>query len=466
MPKEQTSSAAYTAKNAWTVYKDEAVRAKMHGFCDDYIDFLSRCKTERETIAYCERVLKEHGFGSNPADMNYVTTLRGKALFALRRGSRPLSQGVHIIAAHGDCPRLDFKQHPIVEQAGFAQAKTHYYGGLRKYQWLARPLALHGIIARDDGTVVPVCLGEEPGDPVFAIEDLLPHLAQKQVTQTVKEAFEGEKLNIILGNRPKEQQNGDEEGGSCPEPVKSAILDLLFERYNVREEDFISAELQVVPAGRASYVGLDRSLVGGYGQDDRICVYTGLRALCDMAEGEGSNCALIIWDKEEIGSDGATGASSRFFSYCLEDVLQAQEPSTPLRHVHLASKALSADVTAGLDPDYQEAHEKNNAAALGFGACFEKYGGSGGKYGSSEAHAEFFAELRGILNRRNIPWQAGELGRVDHGGGGTVALFLAAWGMNVIDCGPALLSMHSPFELSSVADIYSAYETYKAFYEA
>lgn len=466
MPKEQTSAAAYTAKNAWTVYKDEAVRATMHSFCDDYIDFLSSCKTERETIAYCERVLKEHGFSSNPADRAYVTTLRGKALFALRRGSRPLSQGVHIIAAHGDCPRLDFKQHPIVEQAGFAQAKTHYYGGLRKYQWLARPLALHGIIAKDDDTVVPVCIGEQPDDPVFAIEDLLPHLAQKQVTQTVKEAFEGEKLNIILGNRPKEQKDGDEEGGSCPESVKSAILDLLFERYNVREEDFISAELQVVPAGRAAYVGLDRSLVGGYGQDDRICVYTALRALCDMDKDQDANCALIIWDKEEIGSDGATGASSRFFSYCLEDVLQAQEPTTPLRHVHLASKALSADVTAGLDPDYQDAHEKTNAAALGFGTCFEKYGGSGGKYGSSEAHAEFFAELRGILNRRSIPWQAGELGRVDHGGGGTVALFLAAWGMNVIDCGPALLSMHSPFELSSVVDIYSAYMAYKAFYEA
>ncbi len=461
MSDESNASPAYAAKNAWTVYSDEARRAGIMEFCEGYTAFLTECKTERETVARCERYLKEHGFGEDPAGPAWVTTLRSKALFAFRRGTQPLSAGIRLIAAHGDCPRLDLKQRPFTEQAGVAQARTHYYGGLRKYQWLARPLAIHGVIARDDGTVVPVCLGEDPGDPVLTIEDLLPHLAQKQNVQTVKEAFEGEKLNVILASIPAEKE-GDEKDET---PVKTALLKFLAEKYGVREEDFMSAELEVVPAGPARFAGLDRSLVGGYGQDDRICVYTALRALCDRDQGDGANCALVIWDKEEIGSEGATGASSRFLSYCLEDVLAAHEPGTALRHVLLASAALSADVTAALDPDYQDVHEKSNAARLGFGVCFEKYGGHGGKFSASEAHAEFFAGLRGLLNRRGIPWQAGELGRVDHGGGGTVALFLAAWGMNVIDCGPALLSMHSPFEISSCADVYSAYETYRAFYE-
>ncbi|MDO5536435.1 MAG: aminopeptidase, partial [Desulfovibrionaceae bacterium] len=378
---EERPSPEYTAKNAWTVY-DGAEREKAMAFCDDYLAFLTGCKTERETIACCEKYLREHGFGSDPAGDAYVTTLRGKALFAFRRGTQPLSAGIRLVAAHADCPRLDFKPHPFVEQTGFAQAKTHYYGGLRKYQWLARPLALHGVICKDNGEVVPVCLGEEPGEPVFTIADLLPHLAQKQVTQTVKDAFEGEKLNVILGSRPAEAGDGDK----VPEPVKAAVLKLLQDKYDVREEDFLSAEIEVVPAGGARYVGLDRSLIGAYGQDDRICVYTGMRALTDSAAGDGANCALMLWDKEEIGSDGATGASSRFMKYCIEEVLAAHEPQTPLGRVMLASSALSADVTAGMDPDYQEAHEKNNAANLGYGPCFEKYTGSGGKYGASEAH--------------------------------------------------------------------------------
>lgn len=232
------------------------------------------------------------------------------------------------------------------------------------------------------------------------------------------------------------------------------------------EEDFITAEIEVVPAGRAGYVGFDRSLVGGYGQDDRICVYTALMALCEAGDSAAKNMALMVWDKEEIGSEGATGASSRFISYCFEDVTRAHEPETPVGHVFLATQALSADVTAGMDPDYQETHEKHNSANLGFGPCFEKYTGSGGKYSASEAHAEYYASVRGVFNRKAIPWQAGELGRVDHGGGGTVALFLAAYGMNVVDCGPALLAMHSPFELSSVVDIYACFEAYRAFYEA
>lgn len=458
------NSPEYKAINAWTTCADAEAEAKVRAFTDSYVDFLTQCKTERETIAWCEHYLRERGYGSDPAGDLYVTTLRGKALFAFRKGTQPLSAGIRMVAAHADCPRLDFKPHPFIEQTGFAQAKTHYYGGLRKYQWLARPLALHGVICKDNGEVVPVCLGEDPNEPVFTIADLLPHLAQKQVTQTVKDAFEGEKLNIILGSRPAPEDKGEAQE-NVAEPVKAAILKLLQDKYGVCEEDFLSAEIEVVPAGRAHYVGLDSSLIGSYGQDDRICAYTGLRALTDSAAGDGANCALILWDKEEIGSDGATGASSRFIRYCIEEILQAHEPKTLFGRVMLASSALSADVTAGMDPDYQDTHEKNNAANLGFGPCFEKYTGSGGKYGASEAHAEFFAQVRGILNRRGIPWQAGELGRVDHGGGGTVALFLAAWGMNVIDCGPALLGMHSPFELSSVVDVYASYQAYAAFYE-
>ena len=456
------SKAAYTPKIAWSVYKDQETRDKVRSFCDDYIAFLSACKTERETVAKSLEVLQGQGYSNDPASDRYVTTLNGKCLFAFKKGKAPLKNGVRLIIAHTDCPRLDFRPHPFVEQAGYAQAKTHYYGGLLKYQWLARPLALHGVIVKETGETVQICLGEKKGEPVFTIEDLLPHLAKKLPTQTVREAFEAEKLNVILGAKPLDT---DEET-KVSEPVKTAILDLLLETCNVREEDFISAEIQVVPAGEASYVGLDSSLVGSYGQDDRICVYTALRALTDMnPELDNENCVLILSDREEIGSEGSTGASSRFFEYCLADVVQAHEPETALRHVILASYALSADVTAGLDPDFQDAHEKNNCGRLGYGVCFEKYTGSGGKYGASEAHAEFFAMLRGLMNRRGIPWQATELGKVDCGGGGTVALFLAAWGMNVIDCGPALLCMHSPFELSSVVDIYAAWQAYMAFYE-
>lgn len=455
------SSPLYKEKSAWTFCDTEEEKPRVKAFCDSYLDFLTSCKTERETIGFCEKYLREHGFSDDPASDAYVTTLRGKALFAFRKGTDPLSQGIHLVAAHADCPRLDFKPQPFIEQSGFAQAKTHYYGGLRKYQWLARPLALHGVICKDNGEVVTVTLGESADEPVFTIADLMPHLAQEQVVKNVKEAFEGEKLNVMLGSKAPEKKDGDKE---IPDPVKLAILKLLQQKYGVKEEDFLSAEIEVVPAGRASYVGLDSSLIGAYGQDDRICVYTGLRALCD-SKAAGKNCALILWDKEEIGSDGASGASSRFVSYCIEDVLRAHEPQTALGHVMMASKALSADVTGGMDPDYPDTHDKNNVASLGFGPCFEKYTGSGGKYGASEAHAEFFAGLRGLLNSRRIPWQSGILGKVDHGGGGTVALFLAQWGMNVIDCGPALLGMHSPFELSSVADVYTTYQAYKAFFE-
>ncbi|WP_308620187.1 aminopeptidase [uncultured Desulfovibrio sp.] len=459
---------AYHAPDAWEHYA--TARKDIQALAGRYLDFLSCCKTERETIAYAQERLAEAGFGEDFGATHVMRPLRGKALFAARRGIRPLDDGLALIAAHADSPRLDFKQHPLVEQPGVVQAKTHYYGGIRKYQWLARPLALHGVIIRENGERVDVSIGEKPGEPVFCIADLLPHLAQKQAGQKLSEAFEAEKLNVILSHAPdtpgrghSRQSRGDEAKDG---DLKAALLRLLHKKYAISEEDLITAELQAVPAGAARFVGFDRALLGGYGQDDRICVFAALEALLRADAGASRSLAVMFWDKEEIGSDGATGAASRFFQYCVEDLAAAWAPGVPASHVLLNSRALSADVQAALDPDFQDVHEKQNAALIGHGPCFSKFTGSRGKYGASEADAEFFAELRGIFNARGIPWQAAELGKVDLGGGGTVALFLAAYGMQVIDLGPALLSMHSPFELASAADLYATVEAYRAFFES
>ena len=465
--KNDTPDIAYTPESAWKTYAATATRRKeMESFAKRYIDFLTSCKTERETIAYVQRRLSEKGYGENPKDGLFMRPFRGKALFAARRGRAPLSQGLRLIAAHADTPRLDFKQRPFIEQPGVTQAKTHYYGGIRKYQWLARPLALRGVITLEDGRTLSVAIGDRPGDPVFTIADLLPHLAQKQANQPLSEAFEAEKLNIILSHSPAPRAGRTAGKDDEKDPLKSYLLQLLHDKYGVREEDFISADMQAVPAGPAAFVGLDKALIGGYGQDDRICVFTALEALLNSRPGRNApNMAVIFWDKEEIGSDGATGASSRFLQYCVEDIARAWSPSLPVSQVFMNTRALSADVTAAFDPDFPEVHEKQNAAQLGYGPCFSKVGGSRGKYGASEADAEFLGELRGLLNARKIPWQVAELGKVDLGGGGTVALFLAAYGMQVIDCGPALLSMHSPFELSSTVDLFATFEAYRAFLE-
>ena len=456
---------AYTPKSVWEGL-DAKARKNMDALAARYVDFLTRCKTERETVAYiCERLAAQ---GYAETGDKVLRPLRGKAVFAARRGALPLERGLNLLAAHADSPRLDFKQRPLVEQACVAQAKTHYYGGIRKYQWLARPLALHGVGVRENGEALPVTIGEKPGEPVFCIADLLPHLAQKQSTQPVSEAFEGEKLNVILGHSPKpsaQSAKGKEKEDTPKEPVKALLLELLHKKYGITEEDFVTAELQAVPAGPARFVGFDKALVGAYGQDDRICVFTALEALLEAAP-TGRSMAVMFWDKEEIGSDGATGASSRFFQYCVEDLAQAWGQGLPASRVFLETRALSADVAGALDPDYQDVHEKQNAALLGYGPTFCKFTGSRGKYGASEADAEYFAALRGLYNSKGIPWQAAELGKVDHGGGGTVALFLAAYGMRVIDLGPAILSMHSPFELASCADVYATAQAYRAFLEA
>lgn len=461
--KDSADSPAYSPKSCWERYAAKTDAKEVRQLAQRYVDFLSQCKTERETVEYVLRRLGEKGLVEGVNGDVMVRPFRNKCLFVARRGALPLSRGMHMISAHTDSPRLDFKQRPFIEQPGVAQGKTHYYGGIRKYQWLARPLALHGTVVRADGSVLRLVLGEDAADPVFTIADLLPHLAQKQVTQTVTDAFEGEKLNVILGHQPKA---GDKKAKDAPkDPIKTAVLEYLQKTYNIVEEDFISAELQAVPAGPARFVGLDKALVGGYGQDDRICVFAALEAFLAV-ESPQHAVSLIFWDKEEIGSDGATGASSRFMEYCVDECRTVWEPQTRLSEIMLATRALSADVQAALDPDWQEVHEKQNAAQLGFGPCFSKFTGSRGKYGASEADAELVGWMRGILNARKIPWQMAECGKVDLGGGGTVALFMAAYGMNVIDFGPPVLSMHSPFELSSTADLKATVDAYQCFLEA
>lgn len=409
---------AYTPKSCWERYTAKADLARIHTLARRYIDFLSRCKTERETVDYAADILRAQGFGEGVRQQSCLKVFRGKALFAARRGALPMEAGLRLISAHVDTPRLDFKQRPFIEQPGVAQAKTHYYGGIRKYQWLARPLALHGVVARADGSLVRVIIGEEPDEPVFTIADLLPHLAQKHNTQTVADAFEAEKLNIILGHSPQQGSSADKKSGKAPaDPIKRTVLAFLQKKYGLSEEDFISAEMQAVPAGPARFVGVDSALVGGYGHDDRICVYTALEAMM-AAKNPQYTTVLILWDKEEIGSDGATGASSRFLEYCIDACRANWQPKARLADVMLNTRALSADVQAALDPDWQDVHEKHNAAQLGYGPCFSKFTGSRGKYGASEADAEFVGWMRGVLNNANIPWQMAECGRVDLGGGG------------------------------------------------
>ena len=456
---------ASSSKSGWDTYRSAEDRQAMAALADDYIRFITAGKTERETVEGVIERLEKAGYAEGFGTGKAWQSLHGKAIFVARRGRRPLSDGIRLISAHTDSPRLDLKQHPLMEQVGVGQAKTHYYGGLRKYQWFARPLAIHGVIVKTDGQIVRVNLGEDDADPVFTIADLLPHLAHKDGGLKLSDAFDAEKLNLIVGHEPVLADADKDDNKAPKEAVKARVLQLLHERYGIREDDLISAELEAVPAGPARYVGLDKGIVGGYGQDDRICVYTALRALLDAEDPE-YTCCLIFWDKEEIGSDGSTGASSRFFQYCVEDMAAAWEPQTPFRKIMMRTKAMSGDVHAAVDPDWQDRHELKNSAFFGCGVAFCKFTGSRGKYGANDAHPEYLGWMRGVLDARQIPWQMAELGKVDVGGGGTVALFLAAYGMDVVDAGPALLGMHSPFELASVPDIYATKLAYQAFLEA
>ncbi len=454
-------------KSCWEVYAADEHRRAMDELATRYLDFLTQCKTERETIDWVLERVAAAGFVDDLSASRVARAFRGKTIFLARRGKRSLSEGLRLLGAHADSPRLDLKGRPLYEECGVGLGKTHYYGGIRKHQWLARPLALHGVVVKTDGRVVRITLGEDPVDPVLTILDLLPHLAYEQMEKTVTKAFEAEKLNVVLGHAPvlssKEGENGaNGENTQTKGRVKAGVLALLNQRYGLIEEDLYSAELQAVPAGPARSVGLDGALLGGYGHDDRICVFAGLEAMLATPDPEHTQI-LIFWDKEEIGSEGATGAQSLYLEYCLEDLIRNWSPATRLAEMLLHTKAISADVHGALDPDYQDVHEKLNSALIGYGPCFCKFTGHRGKVGANDADAEYVGWLRNLMTANGIPWQMAELGRVDLGGGGTVAKYLAKYGMNIIDAGPPILSMHSPFEIASKADLYATMLAYTAF---
>ncbi|OIN99272.1 MAG: aminopeptidase [Desulfovibrionaceae bacterium CG1_02_65_16] len=456
---KKTPELEHSARNCWDVYSSAADKKAVEACAVKYMDFLTRCKTERETVDYVLAAARAGGFSEtlNAKTKAYVNAQRGKTVLLARRGKKPLSEGFRLVGAHCDTPRIDLKQHPLYEDTDMALFKTHYYGGIRKHQWMARPLALHGVVVKKDGSVVRVCVGEAAGDPVLTITDLLPHLAYKQAEQKLADAFEAEKLNAVAGHEPV-KKIGDKD----KDRVKRHVLELLNARYGITESDLFSAELQLVPAGPARSVGLDSSMIGAYGHDDRSCVFSALEAL--LAEKQPEHTQLVLfWDKEEIGSEGATGAQSLFFEYALQDILDAWEPKTKLSHVFARGMAISADVNAAMDPDYADVYEKLNAAYMGQGPCFNKFTGHRGKVGANDAHPEFVAYLRNILDAANVPWHMAELGKVDIGGGGTVAKFLAVYGMDVIDMGPAVLSMHSPFEVLSKVDVHATVEALRAF---
>jgi aspartyl aminopeptidase len=432
---------------------------------DDYKAFLDESKTERETLSTIAQLVEAAGYvdiqQAEPGDRKLVLKYNevAGALVDIR-DIESFEQGFLMIGAHIDAPRLDLKPFPLFEAEDMAYMKTHYYGGIKKYQWVTRPLALHGVVVLDSGKTVPVRIGEKADDPVFTINDILPHLAQGQNKKTATSAIEGEQLNILVGSIPlkfKTEKNA----------IKLNILQMLNRQYGLVEQDFISAELQLVPAGNARDVGFDRSFVGAYGQDDRICAYLGMRALLDVGKANPKrNRMMVFFDKEEIGSMGNSGAHSNLIERIVNDILQHCQRGDYHRLIRALEKSwfLSADVNAGIDPEWKDVSEPLNAAKIGYGVCLTKYTGTRGKFGSSEAHAEFVAAVRNAFNRDNVRWQSAELGKVDQGGGGTVALHLARYGMEVVDCGTALLSMHSPFEIASKIDIYHTYKAYKAFY--
>ena len=443
-------------------------KSQVFKFNTGYKNFLDHAKTEREAAKQIVLAAKAKGFvdidtlsaKTAGKHMKFYKVFQRRCVALAILGKEPLLSGANIIASHIDSPRLDLKQNPIYEDLSMGLIKTHYYGGIRKYHWLAVPLALHGTIIKSNNENIDIIIGEDPNDPVFTVTDLLPHLAGKaQASKKLSEVFEGEKLNLIAGSIPL---GNDEEKNR----FKLGILNLLYEKYGFTEEDFISAEIEAVPAEKARDIGFDRSMIGSYGQDDRVCAYTSLEAILNTKSLNKTALALFF-DKEEIGSEGNSGAKSNFLEDFMSDLLFISGQNLDnrsLRKSLINSSCLSADVNAAMDPDFKDVHEAMNAAKLGFGICITKFTGVAGKSGSSDASAEFVGKIRQIFNKNKIVWQTGELGKIDQGGGGTVAKFLAKFGMDVLDCGPAVLSMHSPFEVSSKADVYMTYLGYKAFY--
>ncbi len=462
---ETETKLCYENKNMFSK-ADDKEKKEIFDFCEDYRRFITDAKTEREFCDATCRELARAGFVpleekvSLSAGDKVYTVNRGKGVIAAVIGTDDIRQGISLIGAHMDSPRLDLKPNPLYEDGGMAFFKTHYYGGIKKYQWTAIPLAIHGVVALTDGTQINIVIGEDENDPVFCISDLLPHLADVQMKKKMHEAIPGESLNVILGNIACEDED-------VKEGIKLNILKLLNERYGINEEDLLSSEIEVVPAFKARDIGLDRSMVGGYGQDDRVCAYTALRALLDIKKPKKTAVCLLV-DKEEVGSMGATGMQSRKFENVLAKLcaLSCKDYNDiVLRDCLTNSTCLSADVGAAFDPNYPDVTERRNGAIFGGGIFLTKYTGSRGKGGASDASAELVAKIRKIFNENGVKWQIGELGKVDGGGGGTIAQFVANLDMDVIDAGVALLSMHSPYEIASKFDIFMTYKAYREFYK-
>ena len=453
------------SRNLWTTYSEEQLK-ELQQVNESYKVYLDNGKTERECIREAVKMAKEVGY----RDLNDViakgeTLKKGDRVYAVcmdktiamfQIGEEPLENGMNILGAHVDSPRIDVKQNPLYEAGELAYLDTHYYGGVKKYQWVTIPLAIHGVVAKKDGSVVEIVIGEDEKDPVLCITDLLIHLAYEQLEAKASKVIEGEKLDLLIGNMPLD--------GEEKEAVKANVLKLLKEKYDIEEEDFVSAELEIVPAGKARDCGLDRSMVIAYGQDDRVCAFTSLLAMLEAKDLKKTACCLVV-DKEEIGSVGATGMQSRFFENVVAELLLAMgvDSNIKVRRALANSKMLSSDVSAAYDPMFESVFEKKNTAYFGHGMVFNKYTGRGGKSGSNDANAEYIAYLRRIFERENVNFQTAELGRVDIGGGGTIAYILANYGMDVIDSGVAVLCMHAPWEVTSKADVYETYRGYKAF---
>ena len=465
--------------NAWKNYTPAQLE-ELERLATDYRAFISQNKTERLCCRSAVQLAEAAGYvnladaiaaGRKVAAGDKVYAMNhGKSLLLANIGEEPLEHGFNILGAHIDSPRLDLKQNPVFEDGDLAYLDTHYYGGLKPYLWVATPLALVGVIVKKDGTVVDVNVGDKPGDPVFTISDLLIHLSADQMAKTAKDVVDAEDLNVIVGGRPvmlgKAPEGEDGTADEPKEPVKQLLLDILRETYGVEEEDFLSAEIEVVPAGPARDMGLDRSMILGYGHDDRVCAYPSMLAQINVANVERTSITLIV-DKEEIGSVGATGMTSRFFENTVAEIMALAGEDSPLalRRALARSRMLSSDVSAGFDPGYASKFETKNAAFMGRGLCFNKYTGSRGKGGSNDADAEYMALIRDIMDKAGVDFQTCELGRVNAGGGGTIAYIMAKYGMNVIDSGVAVLSMHALWEVANKADIYEAYRGYKAFLE-
>ncbi|MCB2292485.1 aminopeptidase [Clostridium algoriphilum] len=451
---------------AWDKYTGNDVK-KVFALSDEYIDFISKCKTERECVNEFISLAEKNGYTDIDTYINNGSKLKagdkvyasnmGKTLALFLIGSEPIEKGFKILGAHIDSPRLDLKQNPLYEDSDLALLKTHYYGGVKKYQWVTLPLAIHGVVVKKDGTIVNIVIGEDEKEPVVGISDLLIHLSADQMKKTLDKGIEGEDLNVFIGSIPIEDKDAKNR-------VKLNILRLLNDKYDIDEEDFVSSELEVVPAGRARSYGLDSSMIMAYGQDDRVCAYTSYAALMNMKKTD-KTCIVLLVDKEEVGSIGATGMQSKFFENTVAEVvnLMGDYSELKVRRSLSNSKMLSSDVSAAFDPNYPLVMEKRNAAYFGKGIVLNKYTGARGKSGCNDANPEFIAELRTIMEKHNVSWQTSELGKVDQGGGGTIAYILAEYGMQVIDSGVALHNMHAPWEISSKADIYEALKAYEAF---